>query len=311
MDDALEAIEGGETLSGLLLEIGEDAVLDDRETMRLGEFEQAMGDRRRQRCTGGVMQGRIGDVEAWTMLGQVLAKGLNIGSRGRKGNAHDPGAMSAQHGEEIEIAGIIDEYGIAGFDEEAAQEIDRLGPRVGEQDLVGRGIDALIEEAARQKLPQGGEAQRLTVIGQIGIVLAPAQAAQPTAQRLLRHPGCRQPTAARLQHFLACLERLARDPERVDGAVEPGADLGQSERRHVARDVEARSTARGDGAVSDQAVIGLDYRRFGDAQRPGKGTNGGQLRSRRQQAAGDPLADRFHDMFDTGRGSGRSMIHLY
>ena len=100
------------------------------------------------------------------------------------------------------------------------------------EDLVRAGLDALIGEPARQQLPQWGEAVRALVIGEIRRLLATGQTAQSAAQCFIRHPRSRQPAAARLQHPVARLERLARDPKRVDGAVEARADLGEGEWRH-------------------------------------------------------------------------------
>ena len=59
-------------------------------------------------------------------LGKRLGESVDIGSgRGRR-HAHDLRPMRPQQRVEIEIAGIVHEHRIAGFDKKAAHEIDRL-----------------------------------------------------------------------------------------------------------------------------------------------------------------------------------------
>jgi len=69
MDDAVQTVERRQARRRLALEIGEYIVFDDDEVVVLGEFQDTVGNGRRQGCSGRVVQSRIGDVEAGRMVG--------------------------------------------------------------------------------------------------------------------------------------------------------------------------------------------------------------------------------------------------
>ncbi len=61
------------------------------------------------------------------MLGQrPRANSVHVWSGRRVGHADDPGPVRAQQREEIEVAGIVDQHGIARLEQEAAEQVDRL-----------------------------------------------------------------------------------------------------------------------------------------------------------------------------------------
>ena len=51
--------------------------------------------------------------------------------------------MGAQQRLEVEVAGVVDQHRVAGPQQEAADQVDRLRPRRGEQDLIRAGLDPL------------------------------------------------------------------------------------------------------------------------------------------------------------------------
>ena len=85
------------------------------------------------------------------MLGERLLERVEIGPGRRVGHADDLDLMGAQQGLEIEIAGIVHQHGVAGLEQEAADEVDRLRAGIRQHDLVGRGLDALLGHAPRQE----------------------------------------------------------------------------------------------------------------------------------------------------------------
>ncbi len=125
---------------------------------------------------------------------------------------------------------------------------------------------------------------------------APGQAAQEPGAAPLRGIQCgRQPAAARLQHLVAGVQRLARHPERIDGAIETRTNLRQRERGERAGDEKARARPRPNNAFRRQPLISLHHGRGGNRHDLCKTTDGRQFCPRRQRASGDPLPDRGHD----------------
>ncbi len=138
--------------------------------------------------------------------------------------------MGTQQRTEIEIAGIVDQHGVARPQQEAADQVDRLRPGGGEQQLLRWDLEPFVGEPRHQHAAQGQRAARCAVIGEHRVV-GPRQAAERAPQRIGRHPVGRQPAAARLHRAAAGIERLPRHPERIDGAVALRLVLGERERR--------------------------------------------------------------------------------
>ena len=199
--------------------------------------------------------------------------------------------MGAQQRMEIEVAGVVDQHRVAGLEQEAAQQVDRLRAGFGQHDLVRRRLDAALTPCAAPAADAGRQAERRAVVGQRRTV-GPRQRSQRPAHAVFRHPGRRQPAATGLQNGIAGLERLPRDPERIDRPVELRSDFRQRQRRRLAGDVEPGPRRETDHAFGDQPLIGLDDRGLRDLQRRRECPDRRQLRARRQAAPGDALPDR-------------------
>ena len=89
------------------------------------------------------------------MRREGLPERLNVRPVGAIGHADHLGPVAQQHGQEIEVARVVHQNGIAGFDEEAANEIDGGGGRVGQHEPVGRDADPALAELAGQMLTPG------------------------------------------------------------------------------------------------------------------------------------------------------------
>ena len=224
--------------AGAVLEIGEDIVLDDGEAELVGELQHPVSRHRRQRGAGRIVDPGIGDVEPRAVLGERLAEQLDVRAGRRVGHADDPGAVGSQQGLEVEVAGVVDQHRIARLEQQTAQQVYGLRSAFGQHDLIRRGLDAAIGHAPDDELSKRRQPERRSVVRQGRTVGAGERSKRPP-QAVDGEPGRRQPPAAGFQDAVAGFERLPRHPERIDGAVEPGADIGQRQRRRPAGDVEA------------------------------------------------------------------------
>jgi hypothetical protein len=71
--------------------------------------------------------------------------------------------MRPQQGVEIEIAGIIDQHRVARFDQQPAEQVDRLDAGFGQDDVFRRGLDAAIGHAPGDQLTQRRQAERRSI----------------------------------------------------------------------------------------------------------------------------------------------------
>ena len=131
------------------------------------------------------------------MLGERLGEQVDVGAGRGVGDADDLCAMGAQQGVKIEVTGIVDQHRVPGFDEEAADQIDRLRARFREDHLVGRDLDVMPAHSPRQKLAQRQKAERRPVVGECDVIGA-GEGAERAPQSFLRHPGRGKPATAGL-----------------------------------------------------------------------------------------------------------------
>ncbi|MET4391045.1 hypothetical protein ABIB73_006832 [Bradyrhizobium sp. F1.4.3] len=208
--------------------------------------------------------------------------------------------MRPQQRAKIEVAGIVDQHGVAGTEQEAADEVGCLGARARQHELVDRRLDRVLGKARKQEPAQCQRAARRAVIGQQALV-GTGERADGAAQGCLRHPVRRQPAAARFWHGGISIERLPRDPERIDRPVAARFDLGQRKRRHhCRRHIEAGATTRADQAFGGQTIIGFDDRRRRNTHRNGEAADRGQAVAGTERAARDLGADRAHHVSGPG-----------
>jgi hypothetical protein len=200
-----------------------------------------------------------------------------------------------QQGLEVEVAGVVDQHRVAGLEQETADQVDRLGAGRGQQQLLGTDIEAVARTAPGQQLAQAQQASRMAVVGQDGVVGA-RQAAHRAAQDRAGHPVRRQPAAAGFQRLGSGVQRLPRNPERIDRAVRLGPQVVDGGGGDAGRHVEAGARSWDDHAFGRQPVIGFDDGRWRDPQGDGETADRRQTVALRQGAAGDPAAYRFHHL---------------
>ena len=88
-----------------------------------------MGDRRRQRQAGRIVERRNRQIEPRRARGEQRAERFDVRpfARQRRGDDLDP--MRLEQRQQAKIAGIVDRHDVAGLDEETHREVDRLGGR--------------------------------------------------------------------------------------------------------------------------------------------------------------------------------------
>ncbi|MCY1337975.1 hypothetical protein D9M69_238200 [compost metagenome] len=211
LDHPLQPVEGGQPRRILQLEVGEDVVLDDQQVMGLGELEQAVRHHRREHRAGGVVERRVGDVQARPLAFEDAGQRLDIRPIGCVGHTDYLHAVRAQQGLEVEVAGIVEQHGVARFEEEAADQVDGLGAAVGQHDLLRADRHAVLGQAPRQLFAQRRVAVGAAVFQQARLRLA-GDLPQRAADFRVRQPGLRQPATARFEGFFRGLQRLAGYP---------------------------------------------------------------------------------------------------
>ena len=88
----------------------------------------------------------------------------DVGSGGRVGHADDLDPMGAQQCLEVEVTGIVDQHGIAGAQQETTQQVERLGAGAGQQQLVGRRLNAVFGKTGQQQPAQRKRTTRIAVV---------------------------------------------------------------------------------------------------------------------------------------------------
>ena len=84
------------------------------------------------------------------------------------GDADDLDPMRAKQRLEIEVTGIVDQHRIAGMQQVAADQIDRLGAGSGQEQLVRASFDAFVGEAAEEEAAQLQRSARAAIVAQYG-----------------------------------------------------------------------------------------------------------------------------------------------
>ncbi|MNT67752.1 hypothetical protein D3C72_2059180 [compost metagenome] len=116
--------------------------------------------------------------------------------------------VGLEKGVKIEVTRVIHQHGIAGLQQEAADEVYRLGTRFGEHDLLRWRFNIVGQHAPRKQLAQ----RQLALGGGIFCELqgvCPSQRAQGPPHSALVKPVGWQPAATRSQHGTASFQCLA------------------------------------------------------------------------------------------------------
>ncbi|MCY1404338.1 hypothetical protein D9M71_195440 [compost metagenome] len=175
---------GRQARGAALLDVAVQVVFDDVEAMAVAQFQQAVNLGRGERVAGGVMQRAVGHVQHGFVGDQQLLEGVEVHAVAIPGDGDDFGPMQCQIGVHVEVAGVIEQYGVAGFDQQAHQQVDGLHGVGGGDDLVHRRFDA----EGRQFHPQG-LAQRQVTAGHAVLAHAQRRCSQGTAHGFLQFFG--------------------------------------------------------------------------------------------------------------------------
>jgi hypothetical protein len=113
----------------------QDVVFDHRKIEFFRELQHSKRDVRAHVGAGRILHHRLREVDArLVLLGEFFERG-DIGSVGIARNAQEPSAVQPQIAEQIVVSRVVDEHRIAGLDEMAHDEVERLTGAVRQDDL--------------------------------------------------------------------------------------------------------------------------------------------------------------------------------
>ncbi|MNC33858.1 hypothetical protein D3C75_822670 [compost metagenome] len=117
----------------------------------MAQLHQAVDLRRGERVPGRVVQGVVGHVEHGAVSDQQLLERFQVHAVAIAADGDDLGAVPGQVGVHREVARVVEQHRVAGFDQQAHQHVDGLYGVGGGDDLLHRRFDA----QGRHLHPQG------------------------------------------------------------------------------------------------------------------------------------------------------------
>ena len=132
------------------------------------------------------------------MLGEEARERGDVRAVGSHRNGERLRPTGSQERMEVEIAGVVDHYRVAGVEQEAADEVERLRTGIGDDDLVGIDQHGPFGEPHREEPAQRREAERLVVLSPPLRVVARREPQGPLDAEV-EHPGIGQPAGARAE----------------------------------------------------------------------------------------------------------------
>ncbi|MNI49447.1 hypothetical protein D3C73_1040580 [compost metagenome] len=128
----------------------------------MAQFHQAVDLRRGERVAGRVVQGVVGHVEHRAVGDQQLLERFQVHAVAIAADGDDLGAVPGQVGVHREVARVVEQHRVAGFDQQAHQHVDGLHGVGRGHDLVQRDLDTDCRQLDAQCLAQryvaGGDA---------------------------------------------------------------------------------------------------------------------------------------------------------
>ena len=208
---------------------------------------------------GRIVQQRLHEESARPVRAAGRLERGEVGSGGVARHRNEPHVVCAQLLEQHEVARVLHQYGVAGREQDAREQIKRLRGAAGGHDVGGARGDAVLHQAGGDVFAQLVEA--LWRARQPGLHAAvPHQARERARRHRLEQPGLRQKARAGRDQIRALRERQARERERIGSRVRQRLDRGEGCGRSPLRDEEAAAGARIDQAARHQALVGVDDR---------------------------------------------------
>jgi len=150
VDGALQRIERRQPRQMGRGEVRIGVVFDDVQVMRLCELEQSVRSPERERSPGRVVQHRNRDVQPWSFMrflrfDQALHH-RQVGPVVAARHGQHAQAQGGQAGVLHRPAGLVDQHRIAGAQQGAGHDVQRLGRTQRGHDLLGRGLHAQVHQ---------------------------------------------------------------------------------------------------------------------------------------------------------------------
>ncbi len=303
VERAAQLVQRGDTRRGSRLEVGEGIVLHDQGIVAIGQLQDLVRLVRRGVRGRGIVRQRLGE-EQRRLAGQLqfAFQGLDIRPVRMARDADDARAGQLEFAVQHVVARFIDQHAIAGADEIANHDIERLVGPVGQHDLAGGGLDAMLCQLLHQVLAQ----RQVTEAAAVAEQRTHAGAHHLLVEFVQPHivqPFHRREAIAQTQMAGVVLQLLAHEPDHVHGAAQAALLFFLRARRRGA-DEEAGAAPGLDHALRRQFLEHVDDGVLGTAM------PGGQLADRRQPAAGsmgtlcDLAADQLHQGLGECLGDG-------
>ncbi len=301
VEHARQLVEAGERGTRVGVEVHVEVVLDDGQAVLVGQLQHAMQLRQRGGGSRRALQPRLREEHARVVRDDGLLQRREVVALRRALDRDQARAGHAQREQQVGVARVVHQHGVARAHEAADGQVQRVAGAVRQQHLVGLQRHLLLGQRVADPFAQRQVAARVAVAVQLDVL--GGQAAQAAAHAVLEQPRLRQPAAARLHGQVAVLEDAAQVPLRVEagrgGEAGHGRDLGGRAPPHE----EARVRPRHQVALRHQPVVGLDDGKHAHLVRLGEVADRRDLRARSQAAVGDQAAQAVDDLSDQ-RGGG-------
>ena len=148
------------------------------------------------------------------MIGREPLEHRQIGPIRIARHGEQLGAIEAKAAEQVVVTRIVDQHGVAGLDEMANDQVERLARALSQDDLRRAGGDSQFREHEHDMLAKGQVAARIAVFDQVRSVLA-GERCQPLTDAHFVHPVVGQPWAAREDGSFARFEQSTNEPDQL------------------------------------------------------------------------------------------------
>jgi hypothetical protein len=125
-----------------------DVVLHQPEIELLGQRQQAVRLRLRQRGAERILQHRVDEHELGLGLRRLLRQRVEIQALVAARDADRDAAVVAYQRQQVAVAGILDEHGVARLGQGAQDQVEGVGGAVGQQDLLRLDGEQLVGQLA-------------------------------------------------------------------------------------------------------------------------------------------------------------------
>ena len=302
VDDAAPGVERRQTQVRVLGQIPVRVVLHDVEVVLSREREQPMRRRGAERGSGGVVQQGLEEEDPGTLLqAEHRLEGSQVRAFRGAGDGPDVQPRQVKQPEEVVVAGVLHEDGVAGTAQSPQGELEPLGDTGREDDLLAVAKDPAPLEAALHDLSQRGIAERAAISVEVGAGQG-RDAAQVAVEVERREPLLGERAAPALLER-AWLDEATHEEGGVEEAVEAQGGLFPGNLAHR-RHVEAGAVASFEKPLPGELPVGGEHGIGAHPELRGHRAQGAELGPGPQSPALNPLSQDLAEPLPLGGGLG-------